>query len=113
LAVVSKFVENLMDRFDQLHNNVMQFREVSGTTALDIALLPEPFNLILQKLIRQGSMSIQEMAEEFQLTPDEAHHLGEDLIAKGYLRAGEREDGGTMYHVYFARMRKQNIPLDL
>lgn len=77
-------------------------------------MLPEPFDKILQRLIRQGSMTTNELAELLEMTPSQAQHLGEDLVAKGYLRTEEHEsEGGVIFRVYLARMRKQNIPLDL
>jgi DNA-binding MarR family transcriptional regulator len=103
-----------MERYDSLHHEILELEAVEGTTPLGVAMLPEPLNKALQQLIRQGAMSAGELAEALQLTPDQAQHLGEHLVAKGYLRSEEKEgEGGIVFRVYLARMRRQNIPLDL
>jgi DNA-binding MarR family transcriptional regulator len=103
-----------MDRYESLHQEIAKLAAVEGTTPLGVATLPEPFDKVLQKLIRQGAMSVQELADALDLSPHEAQHLGQHLVAKGYLRTEEQEDeGGIVFRVYLARMRKQNIPLDL
>jgi polyhydroxyalkanoate synthesis regulator phasin len=103
-----------MDRFESLHHEITDLSPVEGTTPLGVAMLPEPFDKILQRMIRQGAMSTQELAAALELSPEQAQHLGEHLVAKGYLRTEEKEgDGGIVFRVYLARMRKQNIPLDL
>lgn len=103
-----------MDRFDSLHHEIEDLTPVEGTTPLGVASLPEPFNKVLQRMIRQGPMTADELAEALDLTPQQAQHVGEHLVSKGYLRTEEKEaEGGTVFRVFLARMRKQNIPLDL
>ncbi|HSN77917.1 MAG TPA: hypothetical protein VL334_22810 [Anaerolineae bacterium] len=103
-----------MDRFDNLHHEISELDPVEGTTPLGVAMLPEPLDKVLQRLIRQGAMSAEELAEALEMTPEEAQDLGEHLASKGYLRVEEKEDeGGIVFRVYLARMRRQNIPLDL
>ena len=103
-----------MHSYEDLHHEISDLTPVDGTTPLGVAMLPEPLNKALQKLIRQGTMSAEELAEVLELTPEQARHLGEHLAAKGYLRIEDKEDeGGIVFRVYLARMRKQNIPLDL
>ncbi len=103
-----------MERFEDLHHDIADLTPVEGTTPLGVAALPAPLDRVLQRMIRQGAMSVEELAEALELSVDKAQHLGEDLVAKGYLRTEDKEDeGGTLFRVYLARMRKQNIPLDL
>ena len=103
-----------MDRYQLLHNEIAQLEPVEGTTPLGVASLPEPLNKVLQRMIRQGTMSAEELAEALELPSQDAQHLGEHLASKGYLRIEEQQDeGGTIFRVYLARMRRQSIPLDL
>ncbi len=103
-----------MDRFEGLHHEVEDLSPVEGTTPLGVASLPEPLNKVLQRMMRQGAMTTEELAEALDLSTSEARHVGEHLVAKGYLRMEEKEgQGGIVFRVYLARMRKQNIPLDL
>jgi hypothetical protein len=106
--------EGIMDRLESLHNEISDLQPVEGTTPLGVAALPEPLNKVLQRMIRQGAMSAEELAAELDLPPEDAQHIGEHLVTKGYLRTEEQAgEGGTVFRVYLARMRKQNIPLDL
>ncbi len=102
-----------MGRYEELLDAITSLAPVEGTTPLGVAMLPEPLNKVLQQLIRRGGMSTNELAETLETTPKQAQHLGEQLVAKGYLRTEEQADaGGMIFRVYLARMRKQNIPLD-
>lgn len=103
-----------MERFESLHNEISDLQPVDGTTPLGVAALPDPINKVLQRMIRQGAMSVDELAATLELSVDQAQDLGEHLVAKGYLRTEEQAgEGGRVFRVYLARMRKQNIPLDL
>lgn len=102
-----------MNEYNDYHHAADDLDPVEGITALSATLMPEPFGALMRKLIRQGSMTVEELAAELGLAPAEAQHLGSHLAAKGYLREEEHEDAGTIYRVYLARIRKQSIPLDL
>lgn len=102
-----------MSTYDELHDEIDNLEAVEGITALSATLLPDPIGPVLRKLIRKGSMSVEELAAELELDADAAQHLGSHLAAKGYLREEEHETAGTIYRVYLARIRKQSIPLDL
>ncbi len=93
---------------------------MDGITPTDILALPEPFDKFLRLLMRQGSMTIEQIAVQLGLTDEQAQSLADIFVSKGYLRTEaiaseeEEESGtGTVYRVYLARMRKQNIPIDL
>jgi hypothetical protein len=105
--------EEFMDTYDDLHDEIDHLESVEGITALSVTLLPDPVGPLLRKLIRQGSMTVEEVAAELGIDSDAAQHLGNHLAAKGYLREEEHETEGTIYRVYLARIRKQSIPLDL
>lgn len=102
-----------MNTYDDLHHEIDNLEPVEGITPLSATMMPDPFGTLLRKLIRQGSMTLEEMAAELGLGPDETEHLGEHLAAKGYLREEDHETEGKVYRVYLARIRKQSIPLDL
>jgi hypothetical protein len=45
---------------------------------------------------------------------DEARQVGDLLVDKGFLTSQQQGDSGdTIYRVYFARMRGQNIAVDI
>lgn len=89
-----------MDQFENLHHEISELETVEGTTPLGVAMLPEPLNKVLQRLIRQGAMTIEELADAMETTPEEAQHVGEHLASKGYLRVEEKEgEGGIIVTV--------------
>jgi predicted ArsR family transcriptional regulator len=97
---------------------LQQFPQVEGIIPTDILGLPEPFDVLLRTLMRQGSMTVDQLAAQLDLPPHQAQQLGDGLVTKGYLRVeepeSEEESGqGRIYRVYYARMRKHNIPSDL
>ena len=103
-----------MNQSDSLHDEIDNLEDVEGISPLTATLLPDPFGPLLRKLIRQGSMTLEEIAVELGLDADAAQHLGSHLAAKGYLIEEEHEaSGGLVYRVYLARIRKHSIPLDL
>ena len=80
-----------MNQYDSLHDEVDNLEAVEGITPLAATTLPDPFGPLLRKLIRQGSMTVEEIAAELGLDADDAQHLGSHLAAKGYLREEEHE----------------------
>jgi len=101
-----------MDRFEQLHEELGQMEQVEGISALEVSDLPDPFGALLKKMIRQGSMTVEEMAAVLGLDAEQSYHFGNDLAAKGYLQVEERDSGDAVYRVYLARIRKRSLPLD-
>lgn len=102
-----------MDRFELLHDEVEKLEMVEGITPLTAADLPDPFSGLFRKMIRQGSMTLDEIAAQLDLDNEQAYHLGNHLATKGYLQVEEHETGGgARYRVYLARIRKHNLPID-
>lgn len=103
-----------MDKFELLCQELAKLDKVKGITPVDVLSLPNPLDNVLRKMIRQGPMTLTELADDVGLSPAEAQRLGEILIEKGFLQAEERrQDSDIVYKIYFARMRTHNIPLDL
>jgi hypothetical protein len=103
-----------VDRYQILDQELESIPHVDGVIPTDILALPGPFDVLLRNLMRKGSMTVEQLASELDLTVEQAHSLGEHFVAKGYLRAENEEEGGEqVYRVYFARMRRHDIPNEL
>jgi predicted ArsR family transcriptional regulator len=103
-----------MDKYQILHREIEGIPPVDGVTPMNIARLPEPFALLLRTIMRQGSMTVEQLADQLELTMEQAQNLGDHFVAKGYLRIEtEGPDEGQVYRVYFARTRKRYIPPEL
>lgn len=87
---------------------------VDGISPTDILLLPKDFEQLLRTLMRKGSMTVEEFANQLDLPLDQAQNLGNLFVEKGYLRTeGKEPDSGPVYLVYLARVRRHNIPSSL
>lgn len=77
----------------------------------DILALPENLGVLLRKLMREGPMTAAALATHLDVTVKQANHLGDHLVAKGYLLVDTSNAEGThLYRVFYGRMRKHNIP---
>ena len=85
---------------------ISKLSTVDGITPLDIASLPPPLDSSMRKLMRKGSMTLEEFAAENELTEKDAQRICQMLVNKGYLRAEECEQSaGVVYRTYFARAK--------
>ncbi|RPI26429.1 MAG: hypothetical protein EHM70_19040 [Chloroflexota bacterium] len=103
-----------MDTFESILQTLDGVSQVEGITPINILELPESLCKALKKLLRIGSMSLNDLANETSLSEDQARIIGERLVQKGYLVVQDAQGGSApIYRTYFARMRGQNLPLDL
>jgi len=97
--------------FQYLHTEIDKRTRVNGITPIDMLSLPNPLNNLFDKIMRQGSLSLTEVAEEVQTNATEAKELANLLINKGYLRLVEkRSDNEIIYQIRFAAKRKRRVP---
>jgi len=86
---------------------------VNGIGPADIWELTPDLQPVLRHMLRHP-MTLNEMASELQLSPDQAHIVANKLVDKGYLISEERADfDGPCYKVYFARTHSHQIPAEL
>jgi hypothetical protein len=117
-----------VDRYEELRRTLENLPPVKGITPVDIIGIPAPIDQLLRTLIRKNAMTVQQVAEYLELTVDQARHVGDHLAHKGYLVAetpdSQEADPGQdtdappaehdqVYRIYYARMRRQNIPSQL
>jgi hypothetical protein len=102
------------DKHESLLQEVQELPQVEGVIPTSILELPESVALLLRTMMRQGSMTVDELAAYLEVSVSQADHLGEQLVAKGYLVSDtNNSEGGQIYRVFYARMRKRNIPSEL
>jgi hypothetical protein len=102
-----------MTAFADLQRQLVQLQPVKGFAPVDILSLPDSLAAVVRKMMRHG-MTLAELASELDLPLDQARQVGDLLVEKGYLTGQEQgESGEIVYKVYFARMRGQNIAVDL
>ncbi len=104
-----------MADFDTLRAAVNALERVEGITPINLLDLPHPLNEALRQLTRQSSMTLEDLANAVGLPPDQMLMLAEMLVDKGYLTSEKRSSvtGNLVFRLYFARMRRRTINLDL
>ncbi len=102
-----------MATFEGLQAELAGLKKVDGITPVEILVLPQALQGALRKMVKTALTS-EELAGELHLTTAESQQLADILVAKGFLRVQPRADGdGVAYKVYFARMPRHDIPVDL
>ena len=99
--------------FADLVRQLAGLAPVKGIAPVDILQLPDAVTPAVRKMMRHG-LTLAELASEIDLPLDEARLVGDMLVEKGYLtNQQQRDSGDIVYRVNFARMRGQNITVDL
>ena len=102
-----------MIAFADLQRQLAELAPVKGIAPVDILQLPAAITPAVRKMMRHG-LTLAELAQELDLSLDRARQVGDLLVDKGFLTSQQQGDSGdTIYKVYFARMRGQNIAIDL
>ncbi len=104
----------IMADYVLLVQQVEQLEDVGGISPATLLQLPDEVALIMRKISRQKSMDLEQFAAELELPDERASEIGTLLTQKGYLHTEHRQGtDATTYCVYFARMRKRKLPIDL
>ena len=102
-----------MIAFADLKRQLADLAPVKGIAPVDILQLPAAITPAVRKMMRHG-LTLAELAQELDLSSDQARQVGDMLVEKGFLSSQLQGDSGDpIYKVYFARMRGQNIAVDL
>jgi predicted transcriptional regulator len=88
---------------------------VKGVSALDILNLPDEIGQLIRILSNEKTMALAEIAQHFDLPESKTEEIMKVLVERGYMQVvnPETPQDQLRYRVYYARMRKRNIPLDL
>ena len=100
--------------FEQLISDLHKVPQVDGIVPVDILNLPQPVGKIVRGMVRDKRITAVELGEALELPTEQASVVATILVDKGYLYIVEEESNELAeYKIRFARMRKQNIPIDL
>jgi hypothetical protein len=99
--------------FADLQSQLAELAPVKGIAPVDILQLPAAITPAVRKMMRHG-LTLAELAQELDLSLDQARQVGDLLVDKGFLTSQQQGNSSDLvYKVYFARMRGQNIAIDL
>lgn len=104
-----------MVNFHTLRQQLENIPFIQGISPVDVLALPNSIGKIIRKMTRENCLTIEQIADELDLGLDEAKDIADLLVDKGYLKSEtqQKDADSPLYRVYYARMRKRNIPLDL
>lgn len=93
---------------ERLKQDLEVWARPEGLRTTDMLDMPEPLRPILQTIMRRGSITIAELADELGCELTEADEVADLLVSCGFLRThDDHEDGPTVFRVRLARTRRR------
>ncbi|MEW5872745.1 MAG: hypothetical protein AB1894_26030 [Chloroflexota bacterium] len=99
-----------MQAYEELLKALDGLSPVDGMTPIDVLNLPDDLGRLIGKLIRDGSMTLPQLASELHLQENQARKVGTLLTRKGFIYKDYHRGHGLIYRPQMVRMRKRNIP---
>jgi len=100
--------------FGYLKHEIEKRSRVRGITPVDLLNLPSSLNLVFDKIMRRGLVTLSEFATELAFTELEAEQLAKLLTRKGYLRVVDESVGSEpAYQIRFTSRQKRRIPSNI
>jgi DNA-binding MarR family transcriptional regulator len=98
-----------MGIFNRVQKEIDARDKQEGITPADLLDLSPLLRRLMNRITRQGEITIEGAAEHLGETLDNTRQMLNTLVEKGYLEREEREDG-WVYRTRFARKRGRDIP---
>lgn len=88
--------------FDRLQDEINARGEPEGLSPIDLLDLPVEVAAVVKKIIRRNGMSLDEVAEELQQSPEDTAATLAELVKKKFVRQVEVQ-GEVWFKAQFAR----------
>ncbi|MBN1978390.1 MAG: hypothetical protein JW918_13415 [Anaerolineae bacterium] len=98
-----------MGIFDRMKKEIDAREKQEGITLADLLDLSPPLRRLMNRITREGQLSIEGAAELLEETPANAQQTLNAFVEKGYLER-EQQEGKWIYRTRFARTRPRQIP---
>jgi DNA-binding MarR family transcriptional regulator len=98
-----------MGLFNRIQKEVDTRAKQEGITLADLLDLSPPLRRLMNRITREGQLSVGEAAELLEETPANARQTLNTLVEKGYLER-EQLEGEWVYRTRFARKRPRQVP---
>ncbi len=93
---------------ERLKQDLEVWARPEGLRTTDMIDMPKPLRPILQTIMRRGSITVTDLADELDCDPQEADEIADLLVECGFLRSHDtQEDGQVVYRVKLARTRRR------
>lgn len=87
-------------------------KKEEGITPSDLLDLPPQLSRLMNRITREGEMTVEEAAEHLQESAENARQMLDTLVEKGYLDREER-DVGWIYRTRFGRRAGIQLPVGI
>ncbi len=101
-----------MGIFGRLQKEIDAREKKEGITLSVLLDLSPPLRRLMNRITREGQLSVEEAAELLEETPASAQQTLNAFVEKGYLER-EQQEGGWVYRTRFARKRPRQIPVGI
>jgi hypothetical protein len=99
-----------MTLFPDLNLTLANLPAVRGVSTIDLLELPEMVGRVLSGIVRKRGLTLKEFSVEIGLNQEEAQHLLDILIEKGYLcKEFPLELDETRFCVNFVKIRRHSM----
>jgi DNA-binding MarR family transcriptional regulator len=98
-----------MGIFGRVQKEIDAREKQEGITPADLLDLSPSLRRLMNRITRGGELRVETAAEILEETPDNARHMLNALVEKGYLEREEQE-GDWVYRTRFARKRGRELP---
>jgi DNA-binding MarR family transcriptional regulator len=98
-----------MGIFDRMQSEIDAREKQDGITLSVLLDLSPPLRRLMNRITRQGQLSVEGAAELLGETPANAQQTLNAFVEKGYLER-EQQEGEWIYRTRFARKRPRQIP---
>ena len=101
-----------MSKFATLKQELARYAFPAGISTSVLLEVSPPLRRVLQKIMRQGSMTFAELSEELDLEGDEATEIAELFVKCGFLKSSEQSSvGDVVYRICHTRSHRPDAPI--
>lgn len=101
-----------MSKFATLKQELARYAFPAGISTSVLLEVSPPLRRVLQKIMRQGSMTFVELSEELDLEGDEATEIAELFIKCGFLKSSEKAPTGeVVFRICHTRSHRPDAPI--
>jgi predicted ArsR family transcriptional regulator len=98
-----------MGIFDRIQDEIDQREDQEGITPADLLDLPAPLRRLMNRITREGSLTVAAAAKHLEESEDSAREMLDSLVGNGYLEREEHGEG-WVYRTRFGRKRGRKLP---
>ena len=99
-------------RVEQIRQELAEWVDSSGVSPSTLLQLNEPLRSTLKRILRQGSITFGDLADQLGLSMTETEMIADLLVACGFLKTSERSPSGELtYTIRHSRSHRPEAPV--